>query len=77
MGYRRAVWRGAGAVDAGVIPALVYLSERAPSGEGEPPAAGSKLPCRVPLLPGKDVLAFIDIDSQQNVVYGQEAGCAV
>jgi hypothetical protein len=26
--------------------------------------------CRTPLLPGKDVLAFIDIDSQQKRVYG-------
>ena len=30
----------------------------------------AELACRTPLLPGKDVLAFIDIDSQQKRVYG-------
>jgi hypothetical protein len=28
----------------------------------------AELACRAPLLPGKDVLAFIDIDSQQKRV---------
>jgi hypothetical protein len=30
----------------------------------------AELACRTPLLPGKDVLAFVDIDSQQKRVYG-------
>ena len=30
----------------------------------------AELACRTPLLPGKDVLAFIDIDSQQKRVFG-------
>jgi hypothetical protein len=30
----------------------------------------AELACRTPLLPGRDVLAFIDIDSQQKRVYG-------
>jgi hypothetical protein len=30
----------------------------------------AELACRAPLLPGKDVLAFIDFDSQQKRVYG-------
>src|SRR6478752_2608592 len=30
----------------------------------------AELACRTPLLPGKDVLAFIDVDSQQKRVYG-------
>ena len=29
-----------------------------------------ELACRAPLLPGKEVLAFVDIDSQQKRVYG-------
>jgi hypothetical protein len=31
-----------------------------------------ELACRAPLLPGKDVLVFIDIDSQQKRVYGHK-----
>jgi hypothetical protein len=31
-----------------------------------------ELACRAPLLPGKDVLAFVDIDSQQKRVYGHK-----
>ena len=31
----------------------------------------AELAGRAPLLPGKDVLAFVDIDSQQKRVYGQ------
>ena len=30
----------------------------------------AELACRSPLLPGKDILAFIDVDSQQKRVYG-------
>jgi hypothetical protein len=30
----------------------------------------AELACRVPLLPGKDVVAFVDIDSQQKRVFG-------
>src|SRR6202044_1923211 len=30
----------------------------------------AELACRAPLLPGADVLAFLDIDSQQKRVYG-------
>jgi hypothetical protein len=37
----------------------------------------AELACRTPLLPGKDVLAFIDIDAQQKRVYGhQKQGAA-
>jgi hypothetical protein len=32
----------------------------------------AELACRAPLLPGRDVLAFIDIDSQQKRVYGRK-----
>jgi hypothetical protein len=32
----------------------------------------AELACRAPLLPGKDVLAFIDIDSMQKRVYGRK-----
>jgi hypothetical protein len=32
----------------------------------------AELACRAPLLPGKDVLAFVDIDSQQKRVYGHK-----
>jgi hypothetical protein len=32
----------------------------------------AELACRAPLLPGKDVLAFIDIDSMQKRVYGHK-----
>ena len=37
----------------------------------------AELACRTPLLPGKDVLAFLDIDSQQKRVFGyQKQGAA-
>src|SRR5262245_15375168 len=37
----------------------------------------AELACRAPLLSGKDVLAFVDIDSQQKRVYGhQKQGAA-
>jgi hypothetical protein len=37
----------------------------------------AQLACRTPLLPGKDVLAFVDIDSQQKRVFGyQKQGAA-
>ena len=37
----------------------------------------AELACRTPLLPGKDVLAFVDIDSQQKRVFGyQKQGAA-
>src|SRR5215470_20000150 len=37
----------------------------------------AELACRTPLLPGKEVLAFIDIDAQQKRVYGhQKQGAA-
>ena len=32
----------------------------------------AELACRAPLLPGKDVLAFVDIDAQQKRVYGHK-----
>jgi hypothetical protein len=32
----------------------------------------AELAGRTPLLPGKDVLAFVDIDSQQERVYGHK-----
>jgi hypothetical protein len=32
----------------------------------------AELTARVPLLPGKDVLAFVDIDSMQKRVYGHK-----
>jgi hypothetical protein len=39
-----AVWRGPGAVHAGVVPALVHLGQRAAAGEGEPAVAGGAGP---------------------------------
>jgi hypothetical protein len=37
----------------------------------------AELACQAPLLPGKDVLAFLDIDSQQKRVFGyQKQGAA-
>ena len=37
----------------------------------------AELACQAPLLPGKDVLAFVDIDSQQKRVFGyQKQGAA-
>ena len=32
----------------------------------------AELACRTPLLPGKDTLAFIDVDSMQKRVYGRK-----
>ena len=39
-GAMPALFEGAGAVHAGFVPAVVYLGERAPAGEGQPDAAG-------------------------------------
>jgi hypothetical protein len=45
-GAARAVWRGPGALHAGIVPALVHLGQRAAGGEGEPTAAGRAGPPR-------------------------------
>ncbi len=37
----------------------------------------AELARRAPLLPGADVLAFIDIDSQQKRIYGRASRCRV
>jgi hypothetical protein len=38
----------------------------------QPGRLGADLGRRTPLLPGKDAVAFIDIDSMQNRVYGHK-----
>jgi Transposase DDE domain group 1 len=70
-GHGRAVRRDPGAVHAGLAPAFLYLGNvrqlEAVNGQ-----LLAELARRVPLLPGKDVLAFLDIDSMQKRVYGHQ-----
>jgi hypothetical protein len=56
-------------VHAGLSSALLYLGERHPAGEGGREFL-VRLAREAPLLPGADVLAFVDIDSMQKRVYG-------
>ena len=67
-----AVRRGPRPVHARVAPALLHLGKRAADGEGRPGAAGPARRREAPLLPGADVLAFVDIDSTQKRVYGHK-----
>ena len=63
------VRRDPGAIDAGIVPALVHLGQRASAAEGAPGVPGWA-ERHAPLLPGSDVLAFLDMDSAQERVYG-------
>ena len=65
-----AVRRHPGAVHAGVVPAVVHLGQRPRSWRRWPGSCWRELAGGAPLLPGADVLAFIDIDSMQKRVYG-------
>lgn len=67
----RGVRRGPGSVDAGIVPALLHLRERPPTG-GCGPGLLAELARRAPLLPGAGVLAYVDIDSMQRRVYGHK-----
>ena len=53
-----------------VVSALVHLGQRAAAGRRGRPAV-AELASAAPLLPGADVLAFIDMDSMQKRVYGR------
>ena len=61
---------GPGAVHAGVVPAVVHLGQRAAAGARCTGSSWPGWPAAAPLLPGADVLAFVDVDSQQKRVYG-------
>jgi hypothetical protein len=56
-------------VHAGFAPALLYLGERQPAGEGGPGVLAG-LAREAPLRPGAGTLAFTGIDSMQKRVYG-------
>ena len=61
--------RGSGRHPRWDFPARPHLGERAAAGQGVPGGAGGAgPPC--PAAAGADVVAFVDIDSQQKRVYG-------
>ena len=71
---RSAVRRGAGAVHAGVVPALVHLGERAAAGAGEPAAAGGAGPPRsAAARPGRAGLRRHRLDAKAGL-RAQKAG---
>ena len=54
----------------GIVPALVHLGQRPAAGGGAPGLPGRSWPAGRRCCPASDVLAFVDIDSQQKRVFG-------
>lgn len=67
-----AAWRLAGAIHAGLILTGLHLGQRAAIGQGAPGVPDGGARCAL-LLPGADVLAFVEIDSQQKRVHREYA----